>query len=152
MSWYYDVKPTIKTDEGIKAKSKRGDFVKNWWASRWIEAMEQVMAWLGGEKCNWGYQAKCCGAFLSVARPDIVTPMVADIIDHAKASGAECIVTACAMCHLNLEIRSLSENRIPVFHFSELLSLAVDGYAPKDWLKRHLIDPLPVLVDRRLRF
>jgi uncharacterized Zn finger protein len=43
MSWYYDVKPTIKTDEGIKAKSKRGDFVKNWWASRWIEAMEQVM-------------------------------------------------------------------------------------------------------------
>jgi hypothetical protein len=35
MSWYYDFKPTrpIDTDEGIKAKSKRGDFVKNWWAT-----------------------------------------------------------------------------------------------------------------------
>ena len=45
MSWYYDFKPTrpIETDEGIKAKSKRGDFVKNWWATRWIKAMEQVM-------------------------------------------------------------------------------------------------------------
>lgn len=43
MSWYYDYKPTIRTDEGIKAKSKRGDFVKNWWANRWIQAMEQVM-------------------------------------------------------------------------------------------------------------
>lgn len=43
MSWYYDYKPTIKTDEGIKAKSKRGDFVKNWWASRWIEHMEGLM-------------------------------------------------------------------------------------------------------------
>lgn len=45
MSWYYDFKPTrpIDTDEGIKAKSKRGDFVKNWWATRWIAAMEQVM-------------------------------------------------------------------------------------------------------------
>lgn len=43
MSWYYDAKPTIKTDEGIKAKSKRGDFVKNWWAGRWLEAMERVM-------------------------------------------------------------------------------------------------------------
>ena len=43
MSWYYNAKPTIKTDEGIKAKSKRGAFVKNWWATRWIEAMEQVM-------------------------------------------------------------------------------------------------------------
>jgi uncharacterized Zn finger protein len=45
MSWYYDFKPTrpIDTDEGIKAKSKRGDFVKNWWATRWIAAMERVM-------------------------------------------------------------------------------------------------------------
>lgn len=43
MSWYYDYRPTIETDEGIKAKSKRGDFVKNWWATRWIQAMEQVM-------------------------------------------------------------------------------------------------------------
>ncbi len=44
MSWYYnDYKPTIPTDEGIKAKSKRGNFVKNWWASRWIGAMEAVL-------------------------------------------------------------------------------------------------------------
>jgi len=45
MSWYYNYKPTspIDTDEGIKAKSKRGDFVKNWWATRWIAAMERVM-------------------------------------------------------------------------------------------------------------
>ena len=43
MSWYYNYKPTIETDEGIKAKSKRGAFVKNWWATRWIEAMERLM-------------------------------------------------------------------------------------------------------------
>ena len=43
MSWYYNYKPTISTDEGIKAKSKRGAFVKNWWASRWIEQMEELM-------------------------------------------------------------------------------------------------------------
>ncbi len=47
MSWryyqYYEPKPTIETDAGIKAKSKRGAFVKNWWATRWIKAMEQVM-------------------------------------------------------------------------------------------------------------
>jgi uncharacterized Zn finger protein len=43
MSWYYKAKPTIKSHEGIKARSKRGAFVKNWWAGRWLEAMEQVM-------------------------------------------------------------------------------------------------------------
>ncbi len=45
MSWYYNSKPTrpIATDEGIKARSKHGEFVKNWWATRWIEAMERVL-------------------------------------------------------------------------------------------------------------
>jgi uncharacterized Zn finger protein len=49
MSRYYDYysyfKPTkpIETDQGIKAKSKRGDFVKNWWANRWIKALERLV-------------------------------------------------------------------------------------------------------------
>ena len=45
MSWYDNTKPTrpIETDEGIKARSKQGEFVKNWWATRWIEAMERVL-------------------------------------------------------------------------------------------------------------
>ena len=45
MSWYqnYNKKATIETDAGIKAKSKRGAFVKSWWATRWIKAMERVM-------------------------------------------------------------------------------------------------------------
>ena len=43
MDWYYNYRPTIETEEGIKAKSKRGAFVKNWWATRWIAAMERLM-------------------------------------------------------------------------------------------------------------
>jgi uncharacterized Zn finger protein len=45
MSWYYNFKskPAIESDEGIKAKSRRGDFVKHWWAGRWLQAMERVM-------------------------------------------------------------------------------------------------------------
>jgi uncharacterized Zn finger protein len=49
MSRYYDYysyfKPSkpIETDQGIKARSKRGDFVKNWWANRWIKALEQLV-------------------------------------------------------------------------------------------------------------
>ncbi len=49
MSRYYNYygyfKPSkpIDTDEGIKAKSKRGAFVKNWWATRWIKTMERLV-------------------------------------------------------------------------------------------------------------
>ena len=31
------------TDEGIKARSKRGAFAKNWWATRWIKALERLV-------------------------------------------------------------------------------------------------------------
>ena len=40
---YFQESKPIQTDEGIKAKSKRGDFVKNWWATRWIKALEHLL-------------------------------------------------------------------------------------------------------------
>jgi len=33
----------MQADDGIKARSKRGDFAKNWWAARWIKALEQLV-------------------------------------------------------------------------------------------------------------
>lgn len=41
--YYYEPAKTIETDKGIKAKSKRGAFVTNWWATRWIEAMTNIV-------------------------------------------------------------------------------------------------------------
>lgn len=32
----------IQTDEGIQARSQRGGFAKNWWADRWIKALERL--------------------------------------------------------------------------------------------------------------
>ncbi|MGD8624792.1 MAG: SWIM zinc finger family protein [Anaerolineae bacterium] len=47
-SSYYDsywprYTPPIRVEDGIKAKSKRGKFVKNWWADRWIKALTPLM-------------------------------------------------------------------------------------------------------------
>jgi heterodisulfide reductase subunit B len=106
--------------------------------------MEAVMTWLGARQRNWAYQAKCCGAFLSVARPDIVSPMVADIVESAISAGAECIVTACAMCQLNLELRSTVSRQLPVFSIVELLAYGLGSDDWPAWFKKHLIDPMPV--------
>ena len=42
---YFYFKPTkaIETKDGIKAQSKRGAFAKNWWAQRWITALERLV-------------------------------------------------------------------------------------------------------------
>ncbi|MEJ2638134.1 MAG: heterodisulfide reductase-related iron-sulfur binding cluster [Desulfosarcinaceae bacterium] len=111
-------------------------------------SMEAVMVRLGAETLYWGYQAKCCGAFLSVARPDIVAPMVDDIMGQAKLAGADCIVTACAMCQLNLELRCQADKRLPVFSVAELLAYGLGASEWPDWFKKHLIDPLPMFREK----
>jgi uncharacterized Zn finger protein len=35
--------PPIQRKDGIKARSQRGEFVTNWWAQRWIRALERVV-------------------------------------------------------------------------------------------------------------
>ena len=77
----------------------------------------------------------------------VAEPMVNEIIQGAIDAGADCIVTACAMCHMNLEVRCSLKEKVPVLHFSEIISLAL-GIAKseyKGWFSRHLVDPKPLL-------
>jgi uncharacterized Zn finger protein len=39
----YESTRPIDVEDGIRAKSKRGKFVKNWWADRWIAALKPLM-------------------------------------------------------------------------------------------------------------
>jgi len=39
----YESTRPIEVKDGIRAKSKRGKFVKNWWADRWIKALRPLM-------------------------------------------------------------------------------------------------------------
>jgi uncharacterized Zn finger protein len=40
---YFTPTHPIETKDGIKARSQRGAFAKNWWAQRWIAALERFM-------------------------------------------------------------------------------------------------------------
>jgi uncharacterized Zn finger protein len=41
--WYPRESRPIATDQGLRARSRRGDFAKSWWAARWIGALERIM-------------------------------------------------------------------------------------------------------------
>ena len=113
--------------------------------------MEKVLSSLGAVPIDWAYASRCCGTFLSVTRPEIASASVREIVSDACNSGADCIVTACAMCHLNLEMRHGLPEALPVLHFSEILALALDSNANGKWFTRHLIDPRPMLETYGLR-
>jgi heterodisulfide reductase subunit B len=112
--------------------------------------MEKVLFSLGAEPLYWTSATRCCGTFLTVTRPDIANRTVETIISDAENVKAECIVTACAMCHMNLEIRSKLPGKTPIFHFSELLSLSMGIGGGMGWFRRHLIDPRPLLRSKKL--
>jgi heterodisulfide reductase subunit B len=112
--------------------------------------MEDVLSSLGAQVISYGYETQCCGTYLSVAKPELSEKVVTQIISRAMDAGAECLVTACAMCHLNLEIRCGLKNPIPAFHFSELLSMALGAENQKKWFPKHIVDPIPLLKEREL--
>jgi len=112
--------------------------------------MEKALTNLGADVISFGYGNRCCGTYLSVAKPLLAQKVVNEIVSKAMEAGAECLVTACSMCHLNLEIRCSLENPIPILHFSELLSMALGAKDQKKWFPRHIIDPVPLLKNRGL--
>lgn len=113
-------------------------------------SIERVLSRFGTEPVRWPYPSRCCGTFLSAARPDVVEPLINEMMTSAVGVGADCLVTACAMCQLNLELRCTIKTPLPVFHFSELLALALGIKSRKEWFDRHLIDPRPLLQRYRL--
>ncbi len=110
--------------------------------------MENILGALGAQAVPDALSYRCCGSFLSATDPEIVTPLVQEIIGSAAAAKADCLVTACAMCQLNLEMRNTSRAKIPIFHFSEILALALGAEDYEEWFVRHLVDPR--LVIRKL--
>lgn len=97
--------------------------------------MEKALTNLGADVISFGYGNRCCGTYLSVAKPLLAQKVVNEIVSKAMEAGAECLVTACSMCHLNLEIRCSLENPIPILHFSELLSMALGAKDQKKWFR-----------------
>jgi len=112
--------------------------------------VENVLTSFGGEAVTKSLISRCCGSFLSAVEPAVVTNQVNLIMESAQAAGGECLVTVCAMCQLNLEIRCTLKKRLPIFHFSEILALALGATDYQRWFARHLVDPRPMLKSRDL--
>jgi heterodisulfide reductase subunit B len=118
---------------------------------RYFQAeVENVLTSLGAEAVTRSLTSRCCGSFLSAVQPGVVTDQVNQIMASAVTAEAECLVTVCAMCQLNLEIRCTLKKRLPVFHFSEVLALALGAKDYHSWFARHLVKPQKVLKSREI--
>ncbi len=114
--------------------------------------MDRLITAVGAEAIDWSYKVDCCGASLTLSRGDIVTALSTRIVEGAAEAGADCIVSVCGMCEINLDTRQApgSGDKMPVFYLTELLALALGLPRVERWLRRHSIDPRPLLRQRGL--
>lgn len=112
-------------------------------------SMEEILRGLGAEPVRWASAAECCGGSLSLSRSEIVKDLVDGIVQAAVEAGADVIVTLCPLCLENLDMRQ-SRGSLPVLYLTELLGLALGLEEAPGWIKKHMIDPTPLLGSLRL--
>lgn len=101
----------------------------------------------GADAVPFKGKTKCCGGSVSVMSPEKTLHLMKDILDEAKESGADVVVTPCPLCQTNLEMYQSEINKkygtdfnIPVVFYSQLMAVAMGLDAKKDaGLHQHLI-------------
>lgn len=96
------------------------------------QSMDRLVTAAGGVPVDWPLKTACCGASLSVIQEEIAIRLSGRILDMARRSGADVIVTACPFCQYNLDYATwrqspAREPGIPVIFITQLLGLALGG-------------------------
>jgi heterodisulfide reductase subunit B len=109
--------------------------------------MDDILRGLGAEVADWEYKVECCGGGHSLSRTDIVVGLAGKILAAAREAGADAIVTACPMCHTNLDLRQLDVMRLerrrdgmPVYYLTEIVGLAAGIDEKRLGIKRHFVE------------
>lgn len=116
------------------------------------ESMENVFRTLGATPVYYRGRTQCCGWPLASYATEQSFQMAGKHLQNAIDNGADCMVTPCPLCHLNLDSRQPEVEKLldrplglPVLHLPQLIALAL-GIEPKRLgLDRHVVSTQPVL-------
>ena len=119
--------------------------------------METVCEALGAQAIDWGYKTDCCGASASVNDTDVALRLMANIMKDAIARGANCFVTTCPMCQMNMDAYQekagakygISE-KLPVYFITELIGVSMGIGTVELQLDRHFVEAIGLLKGLKL--
>jgi succinate dehydrogenase / fumarate reductase cytochrome b subunit len=111
-----------------------------------------VIEALGGTVIEYAGSHKCCGFPIITMNKDASLKQAGRHLGDAVDADADCLVTPCPLCHLNLDLQQpLAERTVgrelnmPVLHLPQLVGLAL-GLEPKELgMGRHVVKPASVI-------
>jgi succinate dehydrogenase / fumarate reductase, cytochrome b subunit len=112
----------------------------------------QVIEALGGTVIEYAGSHKCCGFPIITMSKEASLKQAGRHLGDAKDADADCLVTPCPLCHLNLDLQQPLAERVvgrdlqmPVLHLPQLVGLAL-GLEPKELgMQRHVVKPTSVI-------
>ncbi len=121
------------------------------------ETMDRILEAAGVTTLDWSYKTDCCGASFALTKTDIVLKLSNEILEAAKAAGADGIAVACPLCHLNLDARQKEiettygvDYKLPILYFTQLLGLSFGLSSRELLLRKHFVDATKKLEEAGL--
>ncbi len=121
------------------------------------QGMEVVCKAIGAEPIDWSYKTDCCGASAAYNDADQSQLLMSRIFNDAIARGANCLVTTCPLCQMNVDAcqDQVAEKfgiakRLPVYFLTELIGLSMGIDATAMQVDRHFVDAMPLLKELNL--
>ena len=115
-------------------------------------SLDRLLKTLGAEVLPFSMKVECCGASMSIPARDIVPRLGNRILAAASEVGADCVVVACPLCQMNLDLRQGQINRanktkykLPVPYFTQLLGHALGLPESELGLSKLILDVQPLL-------
>ncbi len=109
-------------------------------------SMEAILEAMGAKTVEWNYKTECCGAGMTMANEQTVLDLSNRILSNAAAHGANCLVVACPMCHVNLDMKQNDiekkfgvKHNMVVYYLSDLVGLALGLDEKTLGIDRHFI-------------
>jgi len=109
-------------------------------------SMETIIKALGAEAIDWNYKTECCGAGMTMCNEDTVLDLAHKILTDVAAHGANCVVVACPMCHVNLDMKQADverrygvTHRMPIYYLSDLVGMAMGASGAEMGVDRHYV-------------
>ncbi len=114
--------------------------------------LDQLIEALGGTVVDYAGAHKCCGFPIITMNKEVSLKQAARHLGDAIDADADCLVTPCPLCHLNLDLQQPLAERyggrdlgLPVLHLPQMVGLAL-GLDPKQLgLNKHVVKPTSVI-------
>ena len=108
--------------------------------------LDYVIEALGAEPVEYAGARKCCGFPVITMNKTTSLRQAGRHLADAIDAGADCLVTPCPLCHLNLDMQQPMASKyverdldIPVLHLPQMVGLAL-GLDPKDLgMNKHVV-------------